>query len=132
VRSYTYPMVMLSDVPAIPPEHTLAQLQAVFFSSFEQHVFIKSVAVANLCSGRPPPYLQLALACLGSVAATSTGSTSDITARESPQAEVSSDVFVAGVNLWSVMLEVDNRESRSCAAVVAVRVSQQGETVSYT
>ncbi|KIW19370.1 hypothetical protein PV08_03665 [Exophiala spinifera] len=35
------------------------------------------------------------------------------------QVDVSSGIFVAGVNLWSVMLEVDNREARLVEAVVA-------------
>lgn len=113
-------MVMLSDVPTIPPEDTLARLQEAFFTSFNQHIFIKTVDIANCSSAQLPPYLQLALACLGSINAPSTGSIGYVMALETPEAEVSVGLFVAGVNLWSVMLEVDNREARLFEAVIAV------------
>ncbi len=115
-------MVMLSNVPSNPPEDTLARLQEAFFNSFKQHIFIKTVDIANWSSAQLPPYLQLVLACLGSVTAPSTGSTGYTTALGTPQDEVSAGLFVAGVNLWSVMLEVDNRETRLFEAILAVRV----------
>lgn len=115
-------MVMLSNVPAIPPEYTIAQLQAAFFHSFEQHVFLKAVVARSLASGGPPPYLELALACLGTATAILPESPDSSITLELSQAQVAADLFVAGVNLWSVMLEVDNRESRACAAVTAVSV----------
>ncbi|KIW98743.1 uncharacterized protein Z519_00406 [Cladophialophora bantiana CBS 173.52] len=114
--AYAYPVVMLSDIPTLPPEETLARLEASFFDSFEQHVFLNSVRILNWCSGRQPLYFQVALACLGSI--TSTSSISDIVASGTSRAELSAGLFIAGVNIWIVMLEVDNRESRLCEAVI--------------
>ena len=113
-------MVMLSNVPAIPPEHTIAQLQAAFFRSFERHVFLKAVVARSLASGSAPPYLELALACICSATAILPESPDSSITFELPQAQIAADLFVTGVNLWSVMLEVDNRESRLCAAVTTV------------
>jgi hypothetical protein len=107
----------------MPSENTIAQLQTIFFNSFEHHIFLKSVGIANFTLGHSPPYLELALACLGSISADFTDATNDIVTLERSQADVSAELFIAGVNLWSVMLEVDNRESRFCAATIAVRIS---------
>jgi hypothetical protein len=56
---------MLSDVPTTPSEDTLARLRTEFFTStsFKQHTFVKSVVIRDFYSDRPPPYLELALAC---------------------------------------------------------------------
>ncbi len=113
-------MILLSAVPTIPRADKLAELQATFFDSFGQHIFFESLPFAKWCSGRPPPYLQLALACLGSVSGSTAGSNSGRVTLGALQEEVHADLFVAGVSLWTVMLEVDNRESRLCEAVIAV------------
>ena len=125
-------MVILSDIPAIPSDHTIAEFEAAFFSSFEQHVFLKSVIARSLATqGGPPPYLELALACLGAATGTLEGSPYDTVAPLEPsQSQVAADLFVAGMNLWSVMMEVDNRESRLCAAVTGVRAP--GREVHFT
>lgn len=113
---------MLSDVPSTPPDHVLAQLQQAFFSSFEHHVFLPPIISKSCSQGGPPPYLELALACLGATTATLSDSPNVANILESSQAQVAADLFVAGVSLWTVMLEVDNRESRLCASVTAVRL----------
>lgn len=108
---------MLSELPIIPPENTLVKLQAVFADSFERHIFLKSVCIENFTAGHTPPYLELALACLGSISASIAESTeTDMR----PEPSISKELFISGVSLWSVMLEVDNRESRLCAATIAV------------
>ncbi|KIW58069.1 hypothetical protein PV05_02619 [Exophiala xenobiotica] len=118
VRSYTYPMALLSDVPATPSEEQLERLQAAFFNSFKQHIFMNAIDVVGSPSDSLPPYLQFALACVGSMT-----SPEDACVFTTPNGTVEIDVaahlFVAGVNLWSVMLEVDNRETRLLEAVVA-------------
>jgi hypothetical protein len=110
-------MALLSDVPQPPPEDELSRLQSAFSTSFKHHVFLDFVDNSSLPSSSLPPYLQFAYACLASV-------TSDLAktnvSSELLQPEVSSILFIAGANLWSVMLEVDNREARLFEAVVAV------------
>lgn len=108
--TYTYPMALLSDSLTMPSEDELVRLQGGFYASFKQHIFINSVDVTDT-SGIIPPYLQLALACISSV-------TSPVAAMNEHQS--GSGFFVTGVHLWSVMLEVDNREARLLEAVVAV------------
>lgn len=117
-------MVMLSDVPATPPDHIIAQLQQAFFSSFEQHVFLPPIIAKSISQGGPPPYLELALACLGATTANFSASPNVTMILEPSQVQVAADLFVSGVSLWSVMLEVDNRESRLCASVTAVRIPE--------
>jgi hypothetical protein len=115
---YSYPMVMLSDLPELLPDKSLSQLQALFFESFGQHIFLKTVRISNWCSGRPPLYFQYALACLGSTVSASP--LRDIVPHGMSRAELSSNLFVSSSNVWVVMLEVDNRESRLCEAVITV------------
>lgn len=116
-------MALLSDVPATPSEEQLERLQAAFFNSFKHHIFMNAIDVVGSPSDSLPPYLQFALACVGSMT-----SPEDACVFTTPngtvQIDVAAHLFVAGVNLWSVMLEVDNRETRLLEAVVAVRIDQ--------
>lgn len=113
-------MILLSDVPGLPPEDELRRLQSAFFTSFKHHIFVDAIEVAALASPIPP-YLQFALASLSAVASSLSNSSSIET--EKTPADTSAGLFVAGVNLWSVMLEVDNREARLFEAVFAVSIS---------
>ena len=54
--------------------------------------------------------LRLAIACLASAYLRK----SEVEGR---------DLFTAGMNLWSVIVEVDNREARSLEMLLAVRIS---------
>lgn len=119
-------MVLLSDCSIYPPEDELQRLQTVFLTSFKQHIFIDAVDVVDSATiYASPPYLQLATACLSS-ATTSSCVTTDMsllnttTSSGTSRTDISAGLFVAGVSLWSVMLEVDNREARLLEAVVAV------------
>ena len=98
----------------------MAQLQAAFFNSFKQHIYINTLDVAGSSSGVVPPYLQFALACLAAVTSPPTNVSPYNIASGTSDQDVSCGLFVAGVNLWSVMLEVDNREARLLEAVIAV------------
>ena len=114
-QPYTYPMILLSKVPTLPSDDDLDCLRRSFSFNFGRHIFVKDFEPASYSvNGLTPPYLQLALACIASVFSGSV----DSGARKA----VSSDLFIAGVNVWAVMLEVDNREARSSKAVVAVRL----------
>lgn len=53
-----------------------------------------------------------------------TPSHSSTASNDSSRQDVSAALFIAGVNLWSVMLEVDNREARQLEAVIAVSIRQ--------
>lgn len=111
-------MILLSDVPVLPPDHELEQLQDGFFSAFKHHVFMEGVEFPAQ-NRLMPPYLQLAMASISAVTSPTANGYSLSTGK--PAADLSTDLFIAGVNLWAVMLEVDNRESRLVEAVVAVR-----------
>ena len=124
VSDYTYPLVLLSDVPAPPPDDELSRLQAAFSTSFKQHIFINSVDFASSSSNPLPPYLQLALACLSAVTSHLANASAFDDDNGALQEGCPARLFVAGVNLWSVMLEVDNREARLLEAVVAVRLDR--------
>lgn len=114
---------MLSDVPTMPPEDEMARLQASFFDSFN-HIFLDGVDVADWSSNPLPPYLQVALACLGAAAsgsATNTGAYA--VTNTSDHADASAGLFLAAARLWTVIVEVDNREARMLEAVIAVRIA---------
>lgn len=97
----------------------MERLQEAFFTSFKPHIFIDIVDITDT-SDIIPPYLQLALASISSVTSVRmTTSEYPVGSGKTP-AETSAGLFVAGANLWSVMLEVDNREARLLEAVVAV------------
>jgi len=115
VRLYTYPMALLTELPSIPDENELARLQSLFFTSFKQHIYLSSMDIPETTQALHPPYFPLALACLSSAVSRSTNE-----ANTSP-ADVAASLFVIGLNLWCVVLEVDNREARLLEAVVAVR-----------
>lgn len=123
VQRYTYPMVLLSDCSIYPPG--LDQLHTAFLTAFKQHIYIDAVDVIDATTiPTSPPYLQFAIACLSSAtSASATSETSPYYATAfggTNRAEISAGLFVAGVSLWSVMLEVDNREARLLEAVIAV------------
>lgn len=112
-------MALLSAVPAMPSEDELARLQEGFFTCFKHHIFIDTVDVVSTLS-ITPPYLQLALACISSVTSPLMTTNEQPNGNGTFPADVSTSSFVAGVHLWSVMLEVDNREARLLEAVLAV------------
>ena len=117
-------MALLSSVPELPPEDELAQLQDAFFTSFKSHIYMNVVEVGN-SSNALPPYLQLALASIS--AATSPVAFEYLSRTTISSADLSADLFIAGFNVWSVMLETDNREARLHEAVVAVSIGPPSE-----
>lgn len=117
-------MVLLSDVSATPSEDQLERLQGVFFATFKQHIFIQAIDVVSSPSEIRPPYLQYALACVGSMTSPNVDNVFT-TPNGTIQTDAAASLFAAGQKLWSVMLEVDNRETRLLEAVVAVSGSDQ-------
>jgi hypothetical protein len=112
-------MILLSEHPAFPPEHEMVRLQTQFQTTFKRHIFIETVDLLNSPMSALPPYLQLAIASLSAATSPSEDASLYAMGTEMSEANISSDLFVAGVNLWSVMLEVDNREARLVEAVIA-------------
>jgi hypothetical protein len=115
-------MVLLADLPPIPDEAELAQLQSSFFTSFKLHTYLDAVDIPNTTQSLTPPYFPLTLACLASAVSPRSSSNGYMLATNTSQAEVSASLFAAGLGLWCVVLEVDNREARLLEAVVAVRL----------
>ena len=105
-------MVLLSNVPPIPNEDELARLQASFVDTFQRHFLLSCIGTGINATGLVPPYLQIAQACIASV----------IASDNPASATTSYALFISGAHLWSVMLEVDNREARLTEAVIAVSI----------
>jgi hypothetical protein len=114
-------MALLTEIPSIPEETELARLQSSFFTSFKQHVFLAAIDIPNTTQSFHPPYFPLALACLSSAVSPKTDLDGNILGANTSQTEVSASLFIAGLSLWCVVLEVDNREARLLEAIFAVR-----------
>jgi len=74
-------------------------------------------------SSREPlaPYLRLSLACLASCLSPSPESFATVSESiPSVKSDGGKALFLAGVKVWEVMLEVDNREARKFESVMAV------------
>lgn len=113
-------MVLLTDIPRIPEETELARLQSLFFTSFKLHIYLDAIDIPDTTQCPHPPYFPLALACLSSAVSPRSNLDGYVPGIGTSQAEVSASLFTAGVGLWCVVLEVDNREARLLEAVVAV------------
>lgn len=113
MEPYTYPMALLSTIQITPSEDELARLQLAFGISFKNHVFVRDIESAGQTVGLIPPALQFANAALASVFSPSSGHTF------SPSVEPA-NLFLTGVHLWIVTIEVDNREARSLESVLTV------------
>ncbi len=112
---------MLSDVPIIPDSDEVARLQSAFFTSFKQHIFIDAIAIPDSTLTSPAPYLQLALACLAAeISPYSDPTAYSLGVGPNHKTEVANALFHAGMNLWGVVMEVDNRETRRLEAIITV------------
>ncbi|KAJ9603046.1 hypothetical protein H2200_012341 [Cladophialophora chaetospira] len=117
---YTYPMSMLSDAPVIPNTEEVARLQSAFFTSFKQHIFIDAIAIPDSTLTSPAPYLQLGLACLAAEISPYTDPTLyNLGIGQNHKTEVATALLHAGMHLWAVVMEVDNRETRRLEAIIS-------------
>jgi hypothetical protein len=110
-------MALLSSVPELPPEDDLTRLQGAFCATFKNHIFMSAIDIGPSAAVLPP-YLQLAMASISAI--TSPITINYLSGTSKSTTESSSDLFVAAVSVWSVMLETDNREARLLEAVLAV------------
>ncbi|EMC98767.1 hypothetical protein BAUCODRAFT_120068 [Baudoinia panamericana UAMH 10762] len=108
---YTYPMVLLSSLPSLPSDHDLLTLRQAYFPKFERHVFVRDLGSGNLIASSNPPYLRLATACVAAILS----DYANVVAEES----LGTNLFAAGARVWTVMVEVDNREARNVKTIVA-------------
>ena len=68
-----------------------------------------------------PPFLRLSLACLAACLSSSPEVSATLLERSyASRADAARSLFLAGLKLWAVMLEIDNREARKVETVMAV------------
>lgn len=125
-------MVILSDLPSLPNDEVLDRSHALFLNSFKRHLFLNRIAIPAPSSGRLiPPYLRLALACLGR---TLSRVPQPLVAGPSPVStspeDLASNLCLSAMRLWGVMMEIDNREARLVDSVLAVNLTPREVTTS--
>jgi hypothetical protein len=104
-------MALLLDFPEIPSQERITSLCGDFSTIMKSHVFLNQLPVGQNCTDlTTTPPLRLAVACLASMHAKAAGNESR-------------HLFLAALDLWGFMTEVDNREARSLDMVMAVRTN---------
>jgi len=120
-RQFTYPVTLLSDFPDIPDLEELGSLESSFWALSKKFIFLRAVSMSGSSREPLPPYLRLSLACLASCLSPSPESFATVSERiPSVKSDIGKALFSAGVKVWEVMLEVDNREARKVESVMAV------------
>ena len=109
---FSYPLSSLYNVPHLPSDETLSMLQHSFAYRFQSLPFVNTLPLPPPLTEPVPPFFKLALACLASTDASKRGP------NETPQ--LCTDLFFASMSLWTVMLELDNREARTIESVLSV------------
>lgn len=105
--NFTYPVSLLSSFPNHPLKSDLAHLRRVYTQVCNDHSFFRRISLPLVSREVVAPPLSFGLACLGAV-------------HVRRPAEESRNLFIAGADLWAVMMEVDNREARSLDMITAV------------
>ena len=120
-RQFTYPLTLLSEFPDIPDSEELGSLESSFWTLSQNFIFLRAISLPGSPRELLPPYLRLSLACLASCLSMSPDPFSTISERlATVQPDAGKALFFAGVKVWGVMLEVDNREARKIESVMAV------------
>ena len=101
---------MATGFPRLPGQDELMQSHQVFLTHCCDHAFFTGLARLFPSAAQVAMPLRLAIACVASVCVRKSENEGE-------------DLFVAGMKLWSVILEVDNREARSLEMLLAVRSS---------
>ena len=114
MAEFTYPVSILYNFPAIPPDDIISALQASCATCFAGHAILGAITSPPPTPQRLlPPYFKLSLACLACAAGADKSS-------RSVQSDMVRKLFFAGNSLWNVMLEVDNTEARTLEGVLSV------------
>ena len=103
---YTYPLVLLSEFPSMPDHVELTQLRLAFSTTYSSQLLLGSLSVPPASRNSIAPHLLFAMACMAAVA--------------EDEPDRPRKLFFAAITLWSVMMEIDNRETRTDEALVAV------------
>ena len=105
-------MALLYNFPQVPDDAELSRLRQEFYKRCRNHLFLARLPISTASSDSIAPNLGLAMACLASVS--EQGKLPIGTRGDKAQ-----NIYLAGLRLWTVMLEVDNREARSFETVAA-------------
>lgn len=100
-------MALLLDFPDLPSQERIVSLYENFSTTLNTHIFLNQFPLGQSCSDVTTPPLRLAVACLASMHAR-------------PPDNESRHLFLAALDLWAFMTEVDNREARSLDMLMAV------------
>lgn len=89
------------------PDHVeLTRLRLAFPTTYNGQLLLGSLSVPPASREQIAPHLLFAMACMAAVAEDKPGRPREL--------------FSAAISLWSVMMEIDNRETRTEEALVAV------------
>lgn len=100
-------MTLLSNFPALPRQTEIVALKEAFSRIGPTHVFLNRFPLPQPTRERQSTPFCFGMACIAAAHANRP---------DSP----SKDLFTAGMSLWSVITEVDNREARSIDMLMAV------------
>ena len=109
---------MLSDCPETPEAGQLASFDSLFQEVSKNVLFLRGISLPPTLK---PPYLQLASACLASCLSSSPDFyVTLIQPLYTGRDDAARSLFMAGLSVWGVMMEVDNRETRKFESVMTV------------
>ena len=120
----SYPASILSDFPPVIPRQLVQERRACFFRTFKNHVFLRKVPINPTHNAKFPPSLEYAFVCFGEVLLSiDVPSEQNLHSNRSPPENLSvspTQLFFAGSKLDVLLVETDNRQSRSINVVLSV------------
>ena len=119
-HQFTYPLALLSNFPDIPDSEQLGNLELSFRALSNKFVFLRAIPMLRTSKELTPSYVRLSLACLAACLSPSSEISANVLGRSSARVDAGKALFLAGLKVWGLMLEVDNREARKVEAVIAV------------
>ena len=112
-RAFTYPLSVLAGFPELPLRDEVLRARTDFSATLQRHVFLRQVPLREGEDNSMPPYLLLACACNGR------GLTDGSNGNRAQQ-DVARNLLIAADQLYSFMVETDNRKSRSVDTILSV------------
>lgn len=119
-RPFTYPLSVLADFPPLPSSSDLADLRAVYATTWCAHAYFNREPIPEVNAASLPPYLSIAYACIGSILYSIFPSRDHNARSDLRSSGLARDLFLAGYKLSTFMVEVDNRQSRTSETILAV------------
>ena len=112
-------MSVLEDFPEIPSVPDMMLLRSSFATTMAQHVYMRGACQRFLDPSQPlPPYLSLAIACVGSELHSIAPANNELQLQMDPL--LTGRLFQGSLKTMSVMVETDNSEARTIETVLAV------------